>query len=178
MGTKLGTKSLQSYHPPKLIQVPSKGNKWFVVVTKPKDLQRGKNLQVRRSTGTTDQRIAETRMPALAEKIYAEFDKELGGIDRFKIAAFDLMRNDHYDPEVSYPANTWTDTYRDSTELEIIEGLFEDGGLDMVKPLLDLALPETRATLEHWAEDHRKCLTTDRWPEQNEQVRQSVQHIG
>ena len=95
-------------------------------------------------------------MPALAETIYAEFDKELGGIDRFKVAAFDLMRNDHYDPEVSYPAETWTDTHRDSTELEIIEGLFEDGGLDMVKPLLDLALPETRATLEHWAEEHRK----------------------
>lgn len=64
-----------NYHPAKLVQIPSKGNKWYVVVTKPKALQSiSKNVQVRRSTGTADQREAEIRLHRLAAEIYAEFD--------------------------------------------------------------------------------------------------------
>lgn len=74
MGTKLGT----NYHPAKLVQIPSKGNKWYVVVTKPTALQTtSKNVQVRRSTGTTDKREAEIRSHRLAAEIYAEFDAAL-----------------------------------------------------------------------------------------------------
>lgn len=73
LGTKLGT----NYHPPSLVQIPSKGNKWFVVVTRPTELQTGSNIQVRRSTGTSDKRTAEAAMPAIAMDIYAEFDAAL-----------------------------------------------------------------------------------------------------
>ncbi len=51
---------------------------FYVVITKPEELRDGKaTIQVRRSTGTTDQRIARTRMPKIAEQIYAEWDKLL-----------------------------------------------------------------------------------------------------
>lgn len=73
MGTRLGT----NYHPPSLVQIPSKGNKWFVVITKPTELQAGSNIQVRRSTGTSDKRTAETAMPGIASQIYREFDAAL-----------------------------------------------------------------------------------------------------
>lgn len=67
-----------NYHPARLVQIPSKGNKWFVVVTKPNELKSGsKNLQVRRSTGTTDKRRAESAMVRIAGKIYDEFDVEI-----------------------------------------------------------------------------------------------------
>jgi len=79
LGTKMGTK----YYPAKLIQIPSKGNKWFVVITKPKELRAGsKNLQVRRSTGTSDKREAEILMPGIATDIYAEFDTALLQYDK------------------------------------------------------------------------------------------------
>ncbi len=74
MGTKLGT----NYHPPSLVQLPSKGNKWFVLVTKPQELQEpGKSAQVRRSTKTTDKRLTQSRLPAITNDIYGEFDKAL-----------------------------------------------------------------------------------------------------
>ena len=68
----------RNYHPPTLSQIPSKRNMFYVVITKPEELRDGKaTIQVRRSTGTTDQRIARTRMPKIAEQIYAEWDKLL-----------------------------------------------------------------------------------------------------
>lgn len=67
-----------NYHPPRLVQIPTKGNKWFVVITKPTTLQgTSANIQVRRSTGTTDKRKAEAAMPGIATKVYQEFDKAL-----------------------------------------------------------------------------------------------------
>ncbi|MGO4909024.1 DUF6538 domain-containing protein [Pseudorhodobacter sp. W20_MBD10_FR17] len=67
-----------NFHPPKLIQIPSKGNKWYVVITKPVELQGSStNIQVRRSTKTTDRRKAESAMPSIATAIYAEFDTAL-----------------------------------------------------------------------------------------------------
>ena len=74
LGTNLGT----NYHPPRLVQIPTKGNKWFVVITKPTALQgTSANIQVRRSTGTTDKRMAEAAMPGIATEVYREFDKAL-----------------------------------------------------------------------------------------------------
>lgn len=46
-------------------------------MTKPKALQDGKSLQVRRSTGTTDQHRAEIEAHGLTAEIYAEFDAAL-----------------------------------------------------------------------------------------------------
>jgi integrase len=67
-----------NYHPPRLVQIPTKGNKWFVVITKPTTLQgTSSNIQVRRSTGTTDKRKAEAAMPGIATEVYREFDKAL-----------------------------------------------------------------------------------------------------
>lgn len=72
-----------NYHPAKLVQIPSKGNKWYVVVTKPSSLQAiSKNIQVRRSTGTTDKREAEIRSHRLAAEIYAEFDTAILALEQ------------------------------------------------------------------------------------------------
>ena len=77
MGTTLGT----TFHPPSLIQIPSKGNKWFVVVTKPDELRiYSKGKQVRRSTGTADKKLAETRSVQIANEIYEAFQKEIDEI--------------------------------------------------------------------------------------------------
>ena len=77
MGTKLGA----NYHPPRLVQIPTKGNKWFVLITKPTELQTTSNIQVRRSAGTTDKRTAEAAMPRIAMEIYQEFDQALDSLD-------------------------------------------------------------------------------------------------
>ena len=49
-----------------------------MVITKPLSLQfTSSNIQVRRSTRTTDRRKAEAALPAIASAIYQEFDSEL-----------------------------------------------------------------------------------------------------
>lgn len=81
MGTTMGTTLGTTFHPPSLIQIPSKGNKWFVVVTKPDELRiYSKGKQVRRSTGTADKKLAETRSVQIANEIYEEFQKEIDDI--------------------------------------------------------------------------------------------------
>lgn len=83
MGTTLGTNLGTKFHSPSLIQIPSKGNKWFVVVTKPEELQAfSKGKQVRRSTGTSDRKLAESKSVQIANKIYEEFQKEIDDIYR------------------------------------------------------------------------------------------------
>ena len=73
----MGTK----FNPPTLVQIPSKGNKWFVVVTKPEELQAfSKNKQARLSTGTTDRRRAEALMSKITQEIYEKFQKEIDDI--------------------------------------------------------------------------------------------------
>lgn len=69
----MGTK----YHPSSLVQLPAKGNKWYVVVTKPKELQTLGSNKIRRSTGTVDKKIAKGLQHQLTQQIYAEFDKAL-----------------------------------------------------------------------------------------------------
>ncbi|WP_439150322.1 DUF6538 domain-containing protein, partial [Sulfitobacter sp.] len=73
MGTIMGTR----YHPSTLIQLPAKGNKWYVVVTKPVELQSTSNIRVRRSTGTTDQKVAKSKQHSITQSIYKEFDAAL-----------------------------------------------------------------------------------------------------
>lgn len=65
----------RGYLPPSLKQIPSKGNVWYVIVTKPEALRDGKkNIQIRRSTGTTDLRLARTAQSKITEDIYREWD--------------------------------------------------------------------------------------------------------
>lgn len=96
LGTKLGT----NYHPASLVQIPSKGNKWFVVITKPTELQAGSNIQVRRSTGTSDKRTAEGAMPGIAVEIYAEFDAALNRLPAPTAPKFTYVTDEasHSDP--------------------------------------------------------------------------------
>lgn len=68
----------RGYAPPSLTQIPSKGNVWHVIITKPESLRGGKkNIQVRRSTGTTDRRLARIKQSQIVEEIYAEWDRQL-----------------------------------------------------------------------------------------------------
>ena len=61
-----------------LVQIPSKNNQWYVVVTKPVALRDGKkNIQVRRSTKTSDYKIARQLEHGIIAKIYAEWDAAL-----------------------------------------------------------------------------------------------------
>lgn len=67
----------RDYHKPTLRKVPGKTS-WYVVVTKPKALQKGpKDKFIRRSIGTSDKRVAEKLVHSKAEQIYKEFDKQL-----------------------------------------------------------------------------------------------------
>ena len=71
-----------------LVQIPSKKNQWYVVVTKPEELRDGKkNIQVRRSTKTSDYKIARKLEHGIIAKIYAEWD-----------AALDANKADKTDP--------------------------------------------------------------------------------
>ena len=85
----------RGYLPPSLKQIPSKGNVWYVIITKPEKLRDGKkNIQIRRSTGTTDSRIARAKQSQIVEEVYAEWDKLL---DRDPFCEL-LEQNGFYDP--------------------------------------------------------------------------------
>ncbi|MDU8946133.1 DUF6538 domain-containing protein [Ovoidimarina sediminis] len=62
------------YHRSTLVKIRGK---WYVSVTKPKELQFGKDKQARRSTGTSDRRQAERLQEELAQEIRDEFDQQL-----------------------------------------------------------------------------------------------------
>ena len=67
----------RNYHKPRLDKYKDKSakGKWYVVITKPDSLRKSKNDKtLRRTTGTSDQRIAEMRVHGIAEKIYKEWD--------------------------------------------------------------------------------------------------------
>lgn len=57
--------------------------KYYVCVTKPKELQFGADLQVRRSTGTSDKRQAQYLQHELTREIYDELDRLLERSDPF-----------------------------------------------------------------------------------------------
>ena len=71
---------MNRYHPSTL---EKRKSKWYVSVTKPKELQFGKDRQKRKSTGTSDKRQAEYLQHELTQAIYDEFDKELKKTDKF-----------------------------------------------------------------------------------------------
>jgi integrase len=65
------------YHPPSLVKLSAKGGKYYVCVTMPKALWKKSQKQMKRSTGTTDERIAKMKIVSLAKEIYAKFDQML-----------------------------------------------------------------------------------------------------
>ena len=71
---------MNRYHPSTL---EKRKGKWYVSVTKPRELQFGKDKQKRKSTGTSDKRQAEYLQHELTQAIYDEFDKELKKTDKF-----------------------------------------------------------------------------------------------
>lgn len=69
------------YHPSTLSKIKGK---YYVVVTKPQQLQQSlKDKQRRKSTGTADITIAKRRQHQITEELYAAFDQELGRLDPF-----------------------------------------------------------------------------------------------
>ncbi len=91
------------YHASRLIQVKSKGNKWYVQVTKPRELQSPKSKQEKRSTGTTDRKAAEKRQHQITQEIYARFDQMLGVNRPTSQSNFTIKYiDDHPDPFAMY----------------------------------------------------------------------------
>ena len=84
----------RDYHKPTLRKVSGKKS-YYVFVTKPESLRRNpKDKQVRKSTGTSDQRIAEKLVHSIAEEIYREFDAQLNA-----------------DPFLAFLSKHWTADY-------------------------------------------------------------------
>ena len=72
----------RNYHKPRLEKYKDKTpkGKWYVVITKPESLRKSKNDKtLRRTTGTSDKRIAEMRVHGIAGDIYKEWDDLLRG---------------------------------------------------------------------------------------------------
>ena len=78
----------QRYHPSTL---EKRKGKWYVSVTKPRELQFGKDKQSRKSTGTSDRRQAEYLQHELTQAIYDQFDKDLKRTDKFFEAVRPLL---------------------------------------------------------------------------------------
>lgn len=73
----IGLENRPDYHAPTLVPLSAKGGKYYVCVTIPDVLRKGSQKQMMRSTGTTDPRVAKTKLVPLANQIYAEFDRKL-----------------------------------------------------------------------------------------------------
>ena len=82
----------QDYHASSLVKVPSKKNTYYVYVTRPKKLQ-FKGKQAKRSTRTTDLKIAQSRQHQLTEQIYQEFSSQLAEINSFDVQIDRLLES-------------------------------------------------------------------------------------
>jgi integrase len=74
----------QDYRPSSLVKVPSKKNVYYVYVTRPRELQ-SKGKQAKRSTRTTDFKIAQSKQHEITEQIYQEFDQQLSELNSFEV---------------------------------------------------------------------------------------------
>ena len=105
------------YHAPTLVKLKAKGGIWYVSVTMPKALRKGTKRQEKRSTGTTDERAARTKIVPLTNEIYAKFDRGL--------AALHIS----YVQETNQPA--FTNTIGDFTKVFTVDPfLIKQHGLD------------------------------------------------
>jgi hypothetical protein len=64
-------------NPPSSLNFLSSKGKWYVYVTIPSELRSAFNdqVQLRRSTGTSDKKVAKAREHGIAAEIYAQLDK-------------------------------------------------------------------------------------------------------
>ena len=76
MGTNLVLQH-PKYNKTQLIQISSKGDKFYVVGTRPVELYEGKTKQDRLSTGTSDEREAHRMWDKLEAQLYSKWDKLL-----------------------------------------------------------------------------------------------------
>ncbi|MEP1523009.1 DUF6538 domain-containing protein [Ascidiaceihabitans sp.] len=106
------------YHPSRLVRLKSKGNKWYVQVTKPLELQDASSKQERRSTGTTDRKVAERKQHAKTQEIYAKFDQLLGKIDQAPRPKFNYITTPPEDPLFMY--RPWPAFQPDEPERRIV----------------------------------------------------------
>ena len=66
----------RQYNKPELRRVPGKKS-WYVVITKPVELQTRNNKQIRRSTGTTNEALAKKKMHSIASQVFSEWNDAL-----------------------------------------------------------------------------------------------------
>ena len=145
------------YNPPRLVQVPSKGNMCYVYITKPPALQSGSNKQIKKSTRTTDRREAEKRVNKIATTIYRLFDDSLSQPKSFyeiaeKLLArrgitLDQLRQKTPDNEL--PDQSSVLMYLTSSNFDIPEDLLDamnPNYLDEMKFLISKGLPNANAS--------------------------------
>ena len=139
------------YPPPTLIPLSAKGGKYYVCVTMPEALWKGSDKQMMRSTGTTDKKIAATKLVDKTNEIHAEFDRKLDDL------------HGQYMADTTQAA--YTSTIGDfSKVLTTNPMLIQQHGLDK-----DPALKMTRL-LPKWVEDmeeNNKCNHKERTSRRN-----------
>jgi hypothetical protein len=76
------------HNPPSSLNFLKAKGKWYVYVTIPPELRSAfkDQVQLRRSTGTSDKTIAKARQHGIATEIYAEFDKARAELNPLKDA--------------------------------------------------------------------------------------------
>jgi integrase len=133
---------MNRYHPSTL---EKRKGKWYVSVTKPRELQFGKDKQKRKSTGTSDKRQAEYLQHELTQAIHDEFDKELKKTDRFFEAVRPLLEAE------GVRTRDWYDKGRVVVTLEDEKSfVFKLGGgkkPDRVKQITEEYVVDTHASL-------------------------------
>ena len=121
----------RDYHKPTLRKVSGKTS-YYVFVTKPELLRRNpKDKQVRKSTGTSDQRIAEKLVHSIAEEIYREFDAQLNADPFIAFLRKHWTADYSFEEALSGPnpnATDWGPDAADRRKIAVCESLcFRDG---------------------------------------------------
>ncbi len=148
--------SSQLYRPSSL---SLRKGKWYVSVTKPKELQFCRDRQARRSTGTSDRKQAALLQHQLTQEIYDSFDEALGQTDKFfeavrpELEAQGFRAKDWY--ELGYVQRTEINAdgvrvhKKLSSQVEILRHLYivDDDLLDLLheeerREVLELATPK------------------------------------
>ena len=121
----------RNYHRPTLRTVSGKKS-YYVFVTKPESLRRNpKDKQVRKSTGTSDKRIAEKLVHSIAEEIYREFDAQLNADPFITFLRQHWTADYSFEEALSGPNPNVTDWGADAADMRkvaICESLCFQGG--------------------------------------------------
>lgn len=148
----------RDYHKPTLRQVSGKKS-YYVFVTKPEALRRNpKDKQVRKSTGTSDLRIAERLVHSIAEEIYRDFDTQLNADPFIAFVRKHWTANHPFEEALSGPnpnATDWGPDAADRRKIAVCESLcFQEGTFNetlAIQCFQFLNEKEAR-TWKHWIE--------------------------